>query len=92
MESKSDAAACFVVIHGSLGYEWGDYLGGLTISSSSTTEQATTILAGELEDFAAFVGLISHLQNLGLTVQTIAFHRLPLRSLFECAAGDKEQV
>ncbi len=77
MESENDAAACFVVIRGSLGYEWGDYLGGLTISSSSTTEQATTILAGEVEDFAAFVGLISHLQNLGLTVQTIAFHRLP---------------
>lgn len=77
MESENDAAACFVIIRGSLGCEWGDYLGGLTISSSSITEQATTILAGEVEDFAAFVGLISHLQNLGLTVQTIAFHRLP---------------
>lgn len=77
MESENDAAACFVVIRGSLGYEWCDYLGGLTISPSSTQDQATTILAGEVEDFAAFVGLISRLQNLGLTVQTIAFHRLP---------------
>ncbi len=81
MESTSEAAACFVVIRGSLGNEWGDYLGGLTISSASTPEQTATVLAGEVEDFAAFVGLISHLQNLGLTVQTISFHRLPAAQL-----------
>jgi hypothetical protein len=47
----------------------------LTISSSSPEAQGTTILAGQVIDFAAFVGVISQLQNLGLTVQTITFHR-----------------
>jgi hypothetical protein len=76
MEHENEAAACFVVIQGVLGDEWCDYLGGLTILSSSANGQATTILAGQVADFAAFVGLISHLQNLGLTVLAITFHRL----------------
>ena len=77
MGRENEAAACFAVLQGALGYEWSDYLGGLTIASSSTEGRGTTILAGQVVDFAAFVGLISHLQNLGLTVQAITFHRLP---------------
>jgi hypothetical protein len=77
MEREDEAAACFVVIRGALGHEWCDYLGELTISSHPTEEQAATILAGQMVDFAAFVGLIGRLQNLGLTVQAISFHRLP---------------
>lgn len=76
MESEDEAATCFVVIQGALNHDWRDYLGGLTISSALANEQSTTILAGHVADFAAFVGLISHLQNLGLTVQAISFHRL----------------
>lgn len=76
MDRENEAAACFVVLQGALGSEWGDYLGGLIISSSSPEAQGTTILAGQVIDFAAFVGVISQLQNLGLTVQTITFHRL----------------
>ena len=81
MGREDEAAACFVVLQGALGDEWRDYLGGLTISSSSTVAQATTILAGQVIDFAAFVGLFGHLQNLGLTVQAITFHRLPAAQL-----------
>lgn len=81
MGRESEAAACFVVLQGALGHEWCDYLGGLTISSSSVEGRVTTMLAGQVIDFAAFVGLISHLQNLGLTVQTITFHRLPAAQL-----------
>ena len=81
MGRENEAAACFVVLQGALGNEWFDYLGGLTISSSPTKEQDATILAGQVVDFAAFVGLISHLQNLGLTVQAITFHRLPAAQL-----------
>jgi hypothetical protein len=81
MGRESEAAACLVVLQGALGDEWCDYLGGLTISSSSAEGQVASILAGQVVDFAAFVGLISHLQNLGLTVQAITFHRLPAAPL-----------
>ena len=81
MGRENEAAACFAVLQGALGYEWSDYLGGLTIASSSVEGRVTTILTGQVVDFAAFVGLISHLQNLGLTVQTITFHSLPAAQL-----------
>ena len=77
MERENEAAVCFVVIRGALGPEWCDYLGGLTISSQLVEGQAATMLVGSMVDFAAFAGLISRLQNLGLTVLAISFHRLP---------------
>ncbi len=78
MDDTREAAACLVVMQGALDHHWVDYLGNLTISARDTEgPTTTTILAGPVLDFAAFVGLISRLQNLGLPVQTISFHRLP---------------
>lgn len=79
MDDVHEAAACFVVIQGVLDHDWADYFGNLTISTQQAEEMATTtVLAGPVMDFAAFVGLINRLQNLGLPVQAIAFHRLSL--------------
>ncbi len=77
MHDTSEVATCFVVIRGVLDRNWADYFGDLMISSEIMAEHETTILAGPVVDFAAFVGLIGRLQNLGLPVQTITFHRLP---------------
>ncbi len=60
--------------------DWVDYFGDLMISPQAQAEPGTTILAGPVADFAAFVGLIGRLQNLGLPVQTITFHRLPVNA------------
>ena len=77
MDERSEAAACLVVIQGALDHNWADYLGDLTVSAQCVEgAAATTILAGPVVDFAAFVGLIGRLQNLRLQVQTITFHRL----------------
>jgi hypothetical protein len=82
MDETVESAACLVVIRGVLDHGWADYLGDLTILSKTVEGQAhTTILAGTLPDFAAFVGLIGRLQNLGLPVQTITFNRLPAAQL-----------
>lgn len=77
MHDTNEAAACLVVVRGVLGQEWAGYFGDLMISPQLAAEPGTTILAGQVVDFAAFVGLIGRLQNLGLPVETITFHRLP---------------
>lgn len=78
MHDTNEAAACLVVIRGVLDQGWTDYFSDLMISPQVAAEPGTTILAGPVVDFAAFVGLIGRLQNLGLPVQTISFHRLPV--------------
>lgn len=77
MHDTNEAAACLIVIRGVLDQDWIDYFGELMISPQLPAESDTTILAGPVVDFAAFVGLIGRLQNLGVPVQTITFHRLP---------------
>jgi len=77
MHDTGETAACLIVIRGVLDRDWSDYFGDLVISPQVQAEPDTTILAGPVADFAAFVGLIGRLQNLGLPVQTITFHRLP---------------
>ena len=81
MERENEAASCFIEIRGALDHDWGDYLGELTMAVHVQEGQVTTILCGSVADFAAFVGFIGRLQNLGLTVQTISFHRLPAAPL-----------
>ena len=78
MHDTSETAACLIVIRGVLDHDWVDYFSDLMISPQVQMEPGTTILAGPVADFAAFVGLIGRLQNLGLPVQTITFHRLPV--------------
>ena len=78
MDNINEAATCLVVIQGVLDPSWADYLGDLTMFTQVTADQTTsTILSGSVADFAAFVGLIARLQNLGLSVQQISFRRLP---------------
>ncbi len=78
MGSENEAASCFIEIRGALDHDWGDYLGELTMAVHVQEGEATAILCGSVAVFAAFVGLIGRLQNLGLTVQTISFHRMPV--------------
>ena len=81
MESEDEAATCYVVIRGALDRDWCEYLGELTMALRLREGEVTTILSGNVTDFAAFVGLIGRLQNLGLTVQAISFHRLSAGNL-----------
>jgi len=78
MYDTSETAACLIVIRGVLDRDWVDYFGDLLISPHVQADPSATILAGPVVDFAAFVGLIGRLQNLGLPVQTITFHCLPV--------------
>ena len=78
MDETNEAATCLVVIQGGLDPSWADYLGELTMFTQVTANQTiSTILSGSVADFAAFVGLIARLQNLGLSVQQISFYRWP---------------
>lgn len=75
-----ETAACLVVVHGVLEHNWADYLGNLTmVAFAGENRPASTMLSGPVTDFAAFVGLIARLQNLGLPVQSISFQRLPTK-------------
>lgn len=75
--ASHEAATCVVQIQGALDRTWADYLGDLTMVTHVAEDQTTsTVLSGQIVDFAAFAGLIGQLQNLGLLVQTISFQRL----------------
>ena len=76
MGATGEEAVCVVVIQGALDPSWADYLGDLDMSIQICPGQApATVLTGSMVDFAAFVGLIARLQNLGLAVQELTFHR-----------------
>ena len=79
-DEANDTAACLVMVRGALGSNWADYLGEMAVFTQATADQAAaTILSGQVADFAAFVGLLGRLQNLGLPVQMITFQQLPAR-------------
>ena len=79
-DETDETAACLVVVRGVLDHNWADYLGNLTMVTRAGENQApSTILSGPVTDFAAFVGLIASLQNLGLPIQSISFQRLPTK-------------
>ena len=81
MGETGEEAACVVVIQGALDPSWADYLGDLRMSRQIGPDQVpVTVLTGAMVDFAAFAGLIARLQNLGLAVQYLTFHRRPART------------
>ncbi|MBK8046872.1 MAG: hypothetical protein IPK16_06955 [Anaerolineales bacterium] len=78
MEGGYEAAACTIVICGSLDEHWTDYFGGLTLRTErNAPSEVTTVLSGQVTDFAAFAGLLARVQNLGLPVQALTFECLP---------------
>jgi hypothetical protein len=82
MDESGEVAACLVVVRGALDRNWADYLGPLsTLTFVDENQTVSTMLSGPVADFAAFVGLILRLQNLGLPVQSISYQRLPSRHL-----------
>jgi hypothetical protein len=52
-----------IIIQGCIDKEWGEWLGGLTMTHS---EQDQTVLAGVLPDQAAVYGVIARLRDLGI--------------------------
>ena len=76
MGETGEEAACVFVIQGALNPSWADYFGDLAIVTQFADDQTvSTLLSGQVVDFAAFVGLIGRMQNLGLPVQAISFQR-----------------
>lgn len=66
---KPDNAACYrIKVKGTLSPSWSDYLGGLDISVKDERGSPHTILAGELLDQAALMGVIDSLYNLGYMI------------------------
>jgi hypothetical protein len=66
------------MIRGTLGRNWADYMGNLTMVTLAGEDQTvSTLLSGPIPDFSAFAGLVAYLLNLGLPVQSISFQRLP---------------
>ena len=77
MGETGEEAVCVVVIQGALDPSWADYLGDLAMVTQVADDRTvSTFLSGQVVDFAAFVGLIGRVQNLGLPVQAISFQRL----------------
>ena len=56
-------------IKGTIGEQWSEWFGGLTISHSDPGE---TILAGLVPDEAALYGIISRLRDLGLKLNSLS--------------------
>lgn len=74
MIASHEAATCVVQIQGTVDRSWADYLGDLAMVTQVADDRTvSTLLSGQVVDFAAFVGLIGRLQNLGLPVQAISF-------------------
>ncbi len=72
-------ATCSSVIRGPIGESWVDYFGDLELSSQvHDGEINVTMLTGSLPDFAAFIGLVTRVQNLGLTVLAAHYHCRPI--------------
>jgi hypothetical protein len=78
MDANNQSATCKIVTRSTLDSTWADYFGGLTIAARRTSKaEQVTVLKGQVSDFAAFVGLLARLQNLGLPVQTLTFECFP---------------
>ncbi len=71
----NDPATCSIVIQGPIDETWADYFGDLILSAQVHDGQiAVTLLSGPVIDFAAFIGLIERVNNLGLPVLSVHYH------------------
>ncbi len=61
-----------IFICGMLDQGWSDRLGGLTVSATQLADGTpATILAGELADQSALVGVLNALHDLGLPLMSV---------------------
>lgn len=80
-----------ICIEGHLNSEWGDWLGGITITH---TEQDQSILTGTIQDQAALYGLIAKLRDLGVKLISVKYGVMDTDALrrmsLEGESGDSE--
>jgi len=61
-----------ICILGTLGKQWSDYYGGMTIEHDSVlTQYPVSILTGRLVDQAALIGVINSLYDLGCPLLSV---------------------
>lgn len=68
-----DCSATYTIrVFGSLDADWSDHLSGLVISrGASRADEPETLLAGELTDQAALIGVLNTLYDLGFALISV---------------------
>jgi hypothetical protein len=67
-------ATCSIVLRGPIDESWADYFGDLVLEAQVRDAHIeVTMLSGPVLDFAAFIGLIIRIHNLGLTVRSVHY-------------------
>jgi hypothetical protein len=69
---SSDGPATYAIwVHGAIGPEWVDRLGGLHVRQVTAGEQPITELVGDVVDQTALAGVLSTLFDLGLPIVSV---------------------
>ncbi len=70
------SAPCHIrlTIKGILDESWADYFGSLTIEpSGGSSREGVTVIAGDLPDQSAFVGIMNSVQVFNMTLLTVDY-------------------
>ena len=76
-----DPAVYSIRIQGKLGESWSEYFGAQSMSvETDEAGLSTTTLISEPVDQAALVGMINHLNGLGLPVMSVECVQMPVKN------------